>query len=135
MKIETLRERAARRAPEDYFVGEVWMQTVAAPEAPSRLSALTVSFAPGARTAWHTHPAGQTLLILSGRCRVQSRGGPVRELGPGDVVRFAPGEEHWHGAAPDQPMTHLAMQEAVDGVTAHWLEQVSQDDYLRPPQD
>ncbi len=123
----------AARANPDYFTGEVWMEPIAVSAPPSRLSALRVTFAPGARTAWHTHPVGQTLLVLSGVCHAQSRGGPVRALRPGDVAVFAPGEEHWHGAAPDSLMAHLAMQEAVDGSAADWLEQVSDADYLTPP--
>jgi quercetin dioxygenase-like cupin family protein len=87
------------------------------------------TFEPGARTAWHTHPLGQTLLILSGVGRAQKQGGPVEDLHPGDVVWFAPGEKHWHGAAPDTAMSHLAIHEALNGKSVDWLEQVSDSDY------
>ncbi len=135
MEIRQAAARAANRANPDYFTGDVWLDPIAASSPPSRLNAASVTFAPGARTAWHTHPVGQTLLVLSGSGRAQTRGGPARALRPGDVVIFAPGEKHWHGAAPDSMMTHLAMQEAVDGFAADWLEQVEDEDYLAAPED
>jgi quercetin dioxygenase-like cupin family protein len=104
---------------------------ITAPD-PARLRAVRVTFAPGARTAWHMHPLGQTLLVMSGLGLAQSWGGPLRVIRPGDTVWFAPGEKHWHGAAPAHAMTHLAMQEALDGSAVTWLEQVSDDDYTRP---
>jgi quercetin dioxygenase-like cupin family protein len=117
-----------------WFTGAVTMAPVLADApAPSRLRALSVTFAPGARTAWHTHPAGQTLVVTDGEGRAQSRGGPVVVLRPGDTVTFAPGEEHWHGAAPGQAMTHLAMHEVIDGRSVDWLEPVTEADYARPP--
>lgn len=121
--------RPTKRAPEAWFTGEVWQDPIAEAPAPARLRALRVSFAPGGRTHWHTHPLGQTLYILSGVGRVAARGGPVRTVRAGDVVWIPPGEEHWHGAAPDTGMVHLAMQEAEDGRTADWLEPVSEADY------
>jgi quercetin dioxygenase-like cupin family protein len=102
-----------------------------APE-PARVRAASVTFEPGARTNWHTHPLGQTLIITAGFGRAQTEGGPVRELRPGDVVWFSPGEKHWHGAGVETAMTHIAIQEAQDGVTADWLEPVSDGDYSRP---
>ena len=101
---------------------------ISAPE-PARLRGLSVTFAPGARTAWHTHPLGQTLIVTEGQGRVQKAGAPVQEINPGDVVWFEPGEKHWHGAAPDSAMTHIALQEALDGAAADWLEQVSDAEY------
>lgn len=112
-----------------YFTGAVRMDPVITAPDPARLRAVTVTFEPGARTAWHTHPLGQTLVILSGRGLAQVWDGPVRELRPGDTVWFAPGEKHWHGAAPDTAMVHLAMQEALDGTAVTWLEQVSAAQY------
>jgi quercetin dioxygenase-like cupin family protein len=96
------------------------------------VAAARVSFEPGARTAWHTHPLGQTLYVVSGVGRVQKEGEPVREIRAGDTVWIPPGEKHWHGAAPDHGMTHVAMQEAVDGSAVEWLEQVSDADYTKP---
>ncbi|WP_460449017.1 (R)-mandelonitrile lyase [Alsobacter sp. SYSU BS001988] len=123
-----------RRAPADAFTGVVWQDPVIEAPAPARIRAARVSFEPGARTAWHTHPLGQTLWVLAGVGRVQSEGGPVREIRPGDVVWIPPGEKHWHGAAPATGMTHLAMQEALDGAHVTWLEQVSDADYAVAPQ-
>lgn len=121
--------RPSRRAPPDWFTGNVWQDPVVEAEAPARLRALLVHFDPGARTNWHTHPLGQTLHVVSGAGRAQSRGGPVVEIRAGDTLWIPPGEEHWHGARPDMPMTHLAMQEAQDGRTVDWLEPVSDADY------
>jgi quercetin dioxygenase-like cupin family protein len=100
---------------------------------PARVRAAVVTFEPGARTAWHTHPLGQTLLIVSGFGRAQSQGGAIVELRPGDVVWFAPGEKHWHGASPATAMSHLAIQEAENGQAVTWLEQVADADYDPQP--
>lgn len=105
------------------------MDPVIEAKAPSTVSSLVVTFEPGARTHWHTHPLGQVIYVLSGCGRAQTEGGPVIELRPGDVVRFAPGDRHWHGAAPETGMVHLAFQEAVDGSAVTWLEPVSEADY------
>jgi quercetin dioxygenase-like cupin family protein len=114
--------------PEDYFTGRV---RIDAPFSGSgNLSGATVTFEPGARTAWHTHPRGQTLLVTSGLGRAQRDGGPVETLRPGDVVWFDAGEKHWHGAAPDCAMTHIAIAEMAGGKAVDWLEKVSDDDYL-----
>lgn len=99
-------------------------------EPPGRAAGNEVTFQPGARTAWHTHPAGQTLIITAGSGRVQHEGGPVEEVRPGDVVWFPAGEKHWHGASPDAAMTHIAVHEVIDGSAVTWLEPVSDEDYL-----
>ena len=123
--------RPTRRGPADYFTGTVWLDPIVNAPAPARVAAARVSFEPGARTAWHTHPLGQTLYVVSGVGRVQKEGEPVREIRAGDTVWIPPGEKHWHGAAPDHGMTHVAMQEAVDGSAVEWLEQVSDADYTK----
>jgi quercetin dioxygenase-like cupin family protein len=125
--------RPSKRAPESWFTGTVWQDPILDAPEPGRVNSIRVSFEPGARTHWHTHPYGQTLHILSGVGRVQSRGGAVREVRAGDTVWFAPGEEHWHGAAPETGMVHLAIQERRDGKAADWLEPVSDADYLAEP--
>ena len=122
------------RGPSDWFTGTVYIDAVAAPSAASRLSASSVHFTPGARTAWHTHPNGQTIYVIEGIGRAQRRGGPVEEIRPGDRVFFEPGEEHWHGAAPDRFMTHLAMLDVdEDGNNATWGEHVSDVEYTVAP--
>jgi quercetin dioxygenase-like cupin family protein len=116
--------------PAAWFTGEVRMHEVASGEPPSRLRALRVHFTPGARTAWHSHPLGQVLQVTDGTGRVQSRGGTVEEIAAGDIVRTPPGEWHWHGAAPQAAMTHLAVQEAdADGSTTQWDRHVSDEEY------
>ncbi len=124
---------ATRRGNPDYFTGTVWQDVVIEAPEPARVKALIVSFEPGARTNWHTHPLGQTLHIVSGTGRVQSEGGPVREVRPGDTVWIPPGEKHWHGSAPNTFMVHLAIQEALDGQQVHWLEPVTDSIYQTPP--
>lgn len=121
--------RVSRLANPDYFSGQVWQEVVIGEGAETDLRALRVTFAPAARTAWHTHPRGQTLHVLSGVGRVARRGGVVEVIRAGDTVWIPPGEEHWHGAAPDRMMCHLAIQESEDGRTAEWLEYVSDSDY------
>ena len=119
-----------RPGPSEWFTGAVYIDTVAVPVGTSRLSASSVHFTPGARTAWHTHPNGQTIYVLEGVGRCQSRGGPVEVIRPGDRVFFEPGEEHWHGAAPTRFMTHLALLQVDDeGTTATWGDQVTDDEY------
>jgi quercetin dioxygenase-like cupin family protein len=116
--------------PSEWFTGVVFIDQVAAPSGASRLSASRVHFTPGARTAWHTHPNGQTIWVIEGICLCQSRGSPVDVIHPGDRVFFEPGEEHWHGAAPNRFMTHLAMQEVDDeGNPASWGEHVTDEEY------
>jgi len=116
--------------PADWFTGTVFIDTLAGPAGTSRLSASSVHFTPGARTAWHTHPNGQTIFVVEGVGRAQRRGGPVEEIRPGDRVFFEPGEEHWHGAAPDRFMTHIAMLDVDDeGRNADWGEHVTDEEY------
>jgi quercetin dioxygenase-like cupin family protein len=120
--------------PSDWFTGSVYVDAVAVPSGPSRLSASSVHFAPGARTAWHTHPNGQTIYVLEGVGRAQRRGGKVEVIHPGDRVFFEPGEEHWHGAAPDRFMTHLALVDVGDdGKSADWGDHVTDEEYSAPP--
>ncbi|MER8477785.1 cupin domain-containing protein [Mesorhizobium sp. M1163] len=116
-------------APETYFTGRVLQTPIIEKEAPARLRATLVSFEPGARTHWHTHPLGQTLYVTSGAGLAQSWGGPIQEIRAGDVVSFAAGEKHWHGAAAKSAMTHIAMQEALESVHVDWLEKVSDEQY------
>jgi quercetin dioxygenase-like cupin family protein len=112
--------------PSDWFTGGVYVDTITGPTSPSRVQAASVHFTPGARTAWHTHPVGQTMYVLEGVGRCQRRGGPVEVIRPGDRVFFEPGEDHWHGAAPDRFMTHLAMLEVDEnGASTNWGEHVS----------
>lgn len=125
--------RPSRQAPAAYFTGEVWMDPIISAPQPARVNALRVSFAPGARTAWHTHPLGQTLNVLSGSGLISLRGEAPRSMQAGDTVWIPPNVEHWHGASPDCTMVHLAIQEEVDGSAATWLEHVSDADYLRSP--
>jgi quercetin dioxygenase-like cupin family protein len=116
--------------PSEWFTGTVYIDGVASPSEGSRLGASSVHFTPGARTAWHTHPHGQTILVMEGIGRCQRRGGAVEVIHPGDRVFFEPGEEHWHGAAPDRFMTHLAMHEVgEDGSPATWGDHVTDEEY------
>ncbi|MBV2186389.1 MAG: cupin domain-containing protein [Rhizobium sp.] len=129
MDIKRAGSRPSARAPADWFTGMVRMDPLFQAEAPARANGVCVTFEPGARTAWHTHPLGQTLIVTAGLGLVQREGGPVEEIRPGDVVWFAPGEKHWHGASPTVAMTHIAIHEALDGKTVDWLEQVSDAQY------
>jgi len=115
--------------PANYFTGAVRIERLLQASDPARVQCASVSFAPGARTAWHTHPLGQTLIVTSGRGWVQREGGPVEEIHPGDVVWFPPGEKHWHGATSTTALTHIAIQEALDGKAVDWLEKVTDDEY------
>jgi quercetin dioxygenase-like cupin family protein len=123
----------SRRMPADWFTGTVWQDPIIEAPAPARIRAARVTFEPGARTAWHTHPLGQTLHVVSGFGRVQSWDGPIREIRPGDTVWIPPGEKHWHGAGPTSAMVHIAMQEALDGVPVMWLEHVTDAQYGAAP--
>jgi quercetin dioxygenase-like cupin family protein len=113
----------------DRFTGAVRVDPLFRAPDPARAAGASVTFDPGARTAWHTHPLGQTLIVTAGRGRAQRWGGPVEELHPGDVVWFAPGEKHWHGASPTTAMTHIAIQERLDGAAAEWMELVTDAQY------
>ncbi|MCC7361025.1 MAG: cupin domain-containing protein [Anaerolineales bacterium] len=117
------------RGPAEWFTGAARLDPLFTAPAPARVAGAGVTFEPGARTAWHTHPLGQTLLVLSGSGRAQRWGGPIEEIRPGDVIWFPPGEKHWHGAAPTTAMSHLAIQEALDGRTVDWLEHVTDEQY------
>ncbi len=125
--------RPTRRANPDWFTGTVWQDPVVEPPEPARVRAARVAFEPGARTNWHTHPLGQTLHVLSGVGRVQLLGGPVQVIRPGDTVWIAPQEKHWHGAAPDCGMVHLAIHEADGDRHVDWMERVVDADYLAEP--
>ena len=129
MKIIPSGSVPTKRAPASYFTGTVFQDPIIETPAPAQLNATRVTFEPGARTAWHTHPVGQTLYVIAGCGRAQMLGGPVHEIRAGDVVWIPPGEKHWHGAAPMTMMAHIAMQEHKDGVFAEWLEHVSDADY------
>jgi len=129
MKVFEAGSRPTRRAPKEYFTGAVLQDPIIEAPEPARLRSNRVSFEPGARTAWHTHPFGQTLYVLAGAGRVQEWGGPVREMRAGDTVWIDPGVKHWHGAGPQTSMVHIAMQEAKDGKYVDWLEQVTDAQY------
>src|SRR4051812_2476657 len=116
-----------RRQPKESFTGVAWQDPII--EAPARIRAGRVAFEPGARTAWHTHPLGQTLFVISGVGRVQTKGGPVREIRPGDTVWIPPNEKHWHGASPTNGMVHIAMHESLDGNHVTWMEYVTDQEY------
>lgn len=129
MKIIRSGTAESMKGPEDWFTGTVRVDPLFQAEEPGRTSGAHVTFEPGARTAWHTHPAGQTILITFGRGRVQREGGPVEEVRQGDVVWFPAGEKHWHGAAAETAMSHIAIQESIDGSAVTWLEKVADEDY------
>ena len=129
MKILSNPMRSCRRGPEAWFTGTVWIDEIVTGVAPSRFKANRVSFEPGARTAWHTHPLGQSLIVTEGCGWVQREGGAIEEIRPGDVVWFPPGEKHWHGATATTAMSHIAIQEKLNGSVVDWLEQVSDADY------
>ena len=129
MKVTHPGDVPSRRAPEEYFTGKVWMDPMIQAPAPARLQVTKVSFEPGARTAWHTHPLGQTLYVLSGCGLIQREGDRIETIKPGDVIWIPPGEKHWHGASPANGMVHLAMQELQNGSAAEWLEKVTDEDY------
>lgn len=129
MEIKRSGSRPSTPGAADWFTGTVRIDPLFQNEAPARTAGASVTFEPGARTAWHTHPLGQTLIVTAGLGRAQRWGGPVEELRPGDVVWFPPGEKHWHGAAPSEAMTHIAIQEQQDGKVVNWLEKVSDEEY------
>jgi quercetin dioxygenase-like cupin family protein len=121
--------RPSSRGGAEYFTGAVRVDPLFEAPEPARVRGASVTFEPGARTAWHTHPLGQTLIVTAGCGWVQREGGPVEEIRPGDVVWFEPGEKHWHGATATTAMTHIALQEALDGKAVEWMEQVSDEQY------
>ena len=139
MEIKKVGSQPSTRGPGDWFTGNVRIdplfeapppsETSGVASEPARVRGASVTFEPGARTAWHTHPLGQTLIVTSGLGWAQREGGPIEEIRPGDVVWFAPDEKHWHGAAPTTAMTHIAIQEALDGKVVEWMEKVSDEEY------
>ena len=129
MEIRRAGSQPSGAGPAAYFTGTVRIDPLFSPPAPARVTAALVTFEPGARTAWHTHPLGQTLIVTAGCGLAQREGGAVETIRPGDVVWFAPGERHWHGAAATTAMSHIAIQEAQDGSPVDWLEQVSEAAY------
>ncbi|GLQ08124.1 hypothetical protein GCM10007913_00560 [Devosia yakushimensis] len=128
MKITRAGATPSNKGPADWFTGAVRIDPLFQTE-PGRTQGASVTFEPGARTAWHTHPLGQTLIVTAGAGWVQREGGPVEDITPGDVVWFEPGEKHWHGARATTGMSHIAIQEALDGKVVEWLEQVADEDY------
>ena len=131
MDIKRSGSRPSGPGPADWFTGTVRIDPLVAAPAPARVAAASVTFEPGARTAWHTHPLGQTLIVTFGCGLVQKEGGPVEEIRPGDVVLFEPGEKHWHGATPATAMAHIAIQEQLDGTAVTWMEKVTDEQYSR----
>lgn len=129
MKITRSGSAPSQKGPAEYFTGAVRIDARFQADAPAKVGGATVTFEPGARTAWHTHPLGQTLLVLSGLGLAQREGGSIEELRPGDIVWFAPGERHWHGASPSTAMSHIAIAEAQDGSSVEWLEHVTDSEY------
>jgi quercetin dioxygenase-like cupin family protein len=129
MEIKKRGSQPSAKGPADWFTGTVRIDPLFQANAPARTSGASVTFEPGARTAWHTHPLGQTLIVTAGSGRVQRESGPIEEIHPGDVVWFAAGEKHWHGASPTTAVTHIAIQEALDGKVVDWMEKVSDEQY------
>jgi len=129
MEIKRSGSQPSGPGPADWFTGGVRIDPLFEAPEPARVHGASVTFDPGARTAWHTHPLGQTLIVTSGVGWAQCDGGPIEEIRPGDVVWFAPGEKHWHGATPTTAMTHIAIQEALDGKVVEWMEKVSDEQY------
>jgi quercetin dioxygenase-like cupin family protein len=130
MDIKRVGSQPSGRGPSDWFTGTVRVDPLFQPAAPARAGGASVTFEPGARTAWHTHALGQTLIVTAGCGRVQRWGGPIEEIRPGDVVSFPPGEKHWHGASATTAMTHIAVQEQLDGKNVEWMEKVTDEQYL-----
>lgn len=131
MEVKRVGSQASTKGPPDWFTGTVRIDPLFRAPDPARMACASVTFEPGARTAWHTHPLGQTLIVTSGFGWVQHWGGPIEEVCPGDVVWFAPNEKHWHGATPTTAMTHIAIQEALNGKVVDWMEKVSDEQYRR----
>ena len=129
MEIIRIGSRPSDKGPAEYFTGSVRRDPLFEAPEPARVRGASVTFEPGARTAWHTHPLGQTLVVTAGLGRVQRRDGPIEEIRPGDVIWFPPGEKHWHGAAPTMAMTHIAIQEALNGKVVDWMEKASDEQY------
>jgi len=131
MEIKRIGSQPSTKGPEDWFTGTVRIDPLFQVNAPARSAASSVTFEPGARTAWHTHPLGQVLIVTAGCGWAQKKGSAIEEIHPGDVICFAPGEKHWHGACPSTAMTHIAIQEQQDGKLVDWMEKVSDAEYRR----
>ena len=131
MEITKSGSRPSAKGPADWFTGVVRIDSPFQRNPPARIGGAIVTFEPGARTAWHTHPLGQTLIVTAGCGRVRREGGPIEEIRPGDIVWFAPGEKHWHGASPTAAMTHIAIAEMLDGKVVEWMEHVTDEQYGR----
>ena len=131
MDIKRSGSQPPRKGPDEYFTGAVLIEPMFEAADPARVVGASVTFEAGARTAWHTHPLGQTLIVTAGSGLAQRWGDAIEAIRPGDVVWFAPGEKHWHGATATTPMTHLAIQERLDGKTVSWMEKVSDEEYFR----
>jgi quercetin dioxygenase-like cupin family protein len=131
MDIKRVGSQPSSKGPADWFTGAVRIDPLFEAPEPARVRGASVTFEPGARTAWHTHPLGQTLIVTAGCGRAQRWGGPIEEIRPGDVISIAPNEKHWHGASPTSAMTHIAIQEALDGKVVEWMEHVSDQQYER----
>ena len=131
MEIKRVGSTPSAKGPADWFTGTVRIDALFQAPQPARVAGAAVTFEAGARTAWHTHPLGQTLLVTAGLGRAQREGEAFQEIRPGDVVWFAPGEKHWHGASPTMAMTHIAIQEALDGKPVDWMEKVTDEQYER----
>jgi len=131
MEIKRIGSQPSAKGPVDWFTGNVRIDPLIQPTAPARVAGAIVTFEPGARTAWHTHPLGQTLIVTAGCGWAQREGGPVEEIHSGDVIWFSPGEKHWHGATATTAMTHIAVQEQLDGKAVEWMEKVSDDQYRK----
>ncbi len=129
MEIKRVGSQPSTKGPAEWFTGTVRIDPLIQPVEPSRVASASVTFEPAARTAWHTHPLGQTLIVVSGCGWVQREGGSVEEIHPGDVVRFAPNEKHWHGASATTAMTHIAIQEQLNGKAVEWMEKVTDEQY------
>ena len=134
-KLRELNRKPTSKGPAEWFTGSVRIHPLFEAPEPARVRGASVTFEPGARTAWHTHPLGQTLIVTSGLGWAQHEGGPIEEIRPGDVVWFAPNEKHWHGATPTKAMTHIAIQEALDGKVVEWMEHVTDKEYLSGTQE
>ena len=131
MDIKRIGSQPSGKGPPDWFTGTVRIDPLFDRAEPARVGGASVTFEPGARTAWHTHPLGQTLIVTAGAGRAQRWGGPIEEIRPGDVVWFPPGEKHWHGATPTTAMTHIAVQEKLNGSPVEWMEKVSDEQYRK----
>jgi len=129
MEIKRIDSQPTRKGPTEWFTGSVRIQPMFESPVPARTRGASVTFEPGARTAWHTHPLGQTLIVTSGLGWAQREDGPIEEIRPGDVVWFAPNEKHWHGATPTTKLTHIAIQEALEGKVVEWMEHVTDEEY------